>query len=260
MYAVIADVCAFANTNGGSIYIGFSDDPKSPIVGVNNPTQAIAQLEKEISNRISPPLHCTVDAHKTGGKNVLRVLVPRGEDPPYAVDDNKVYVRDEAETVLAVRDEIVNLVKRAQQAKSLLEGLEPVSLVTKTEEIPQVEETRIQPPRTGVEVTSVVERKGVAYYTVTDLRNGNRVKNVTVKSARRLWHYAITNYARLPKDKSKAEIKWQGNLGILRQYKQGAGQSYDLVYKDDENKYHFYFGVTEDGIHGPWQKLVGLEE
>ena len=46
------------------------------------------------------------------------MLVPRGDDPPYAVDDNKIYVRDEAETGLAVRDEIVGLVLRGQRTAS----------------------------------------------------------------------------------------------------------------------------------------------
>lgn len=258
LYAIIADVCAFANTNGGTIYVGFSNDPKAPVIGINNPSQAVNQLEKEISNRISPPISCTVDTHKTGGKSVLRILVPRGEEPPYAVDDNKIYVRGEDETGLAVRDEIVNLVGRSQQSSSVPEsGEQPVSLVSKSEEKAEME--AISPPRTGVEVTSVVERKGVPYYTVVDLRNGNKVQNVTEKSARRLWHYAITKYAKLPKDTANAEIKWQGNLGILRQYKQGKSQSYDLVYRD-KDKVRYYFGVTEDGVHGPWQKLVGLEE
>ena len=36
------------------------------------------------------------------------------EDPPYAIDDNKI-VRDEAETTLAVRDEIVQLVTQSLQ-------------------------------------------------------------------------------------------------------------------------------------------------
>ena len=97
-YAIIADVCAFANTNGGTLYIGLSADPKKPVVGVSDPDQAIGQLEKEISNRLSPPLQCTLDVHETGGKKIIRVLVPRGVDPPYAVDDNKIYVRSEAET------------------------------------------------------------------------------------------------------------------------------------------------------------------
>ncbi len=260
LYAIIADVCAFANTNGGTIYVGMNNDPKSPVVGINNTNQAVSQLEKEISNRISPPLDCKVDTHKTGDKSILRILVPRGSETPYAVDDNKIYVRDEGETGLAVRDEIVSLVERCKEtgtSESVAE--KPVSPVSKAEEKAPVMDEGIQPPRTGVEVTAVEERKGMPYYTVVDLRNGNQVQNVTEKSARRLWHYAITNYGRMPKDKSQVEVKWQGNLGILRQYKQGKVQSYDLVYKEKDN-YHFYFGVTEDGVHGPWQNLVGLEE
>ena len=114
MYAVVADISAFANTNGGTLFLGLNADPKKAIVGIAKPDQAIAQLEKEISNRISPHLHCTIDAHETGKKTILRVLVPRGDDPPYVVDDYKIYVRAESETSQAVRDEIVSLVQRGR--------------------------------------------------------------------------------------------------------------------------------------------------
>lgn len=270
-YAVIADVCAFANTNGGTLYIGLSADPKKSVTGISDPDQAIAQLEKEISNRISPPLSCTVDTHETGGKKVLRVLVPRGDDPPYAVDDSKIYVRSESETGLAVRDEIVGLVKRsAQPVPALTE--QPHSLVDLTRGTlspgvektvptakPVVEEKTEAAPRTGVEVVTVEERNGSRYYTMRDLRNGNVVKNVTRTSARRLWHYAITSYAKLPSDISKADVQWQGNLGLLRRRKQGKLYRYDLVQRTPDGV-RYYFGVTEDGIHGPWKQLVGQED
>jgi hypothetical protein len=55
LYAVISDVCAFANTNGGTLYIGLTSEPKKPVVGVSSPEQAIQQLDKEISTRITPP-------------------------------------------------------------------------------------------------------------------------------------------------------------------------------------------------------------
>ncbi len=116
-YAIIADVCAFANANGGTLYLGLAADPRKPVEGIPDPEQAIGQLEKEISDRISPPLACTLDIHEAGGKKLLRVLIPRGDDPPYAVDDNKIYVRSEAETGLAVRDEIVGLVLRGAQKR-----------------------------------------------------------------------------------------------------------------------------------------------
>ena len=43
--------------------------------------------------------------------------IPRGDDPPYAIDENKIYIRSEAETGLAVRDEIVQLVAAAGTAE-----------------------------------------------------------------------------------------------------------------------------------------------
>lgn len=262
LYAIIADVCAFANANGGTLYIGLSSDPKKPVTGVLNPEQAITQLEKEISSRITPPLQCTIDVQETNGKKVLRVLIPRGDDPPYAVDDNKVYVRDEAETGLAVRDEIVSLVLRSSTVHRAPQlKLEAERQLPESEPQPATvtERDGESPPRTGVEVVRVDEREGISYYTMRDLRNGNEVKNVTRVSARRLWHYAITEYDQLPADLSKAKIQWQGNVGLLGVQRQGKNVRYNLIQRTAKG-FHLYFGVTEDGIHGRWKALVGGDE
>jgi hypothetical protein len=258
-YAIIADVCAFANANGGTLYIGLNDQPRRPVAGIPDPEGAVNQLEKEISNRISPQLHCTLDVHETDGKKVIRILVPRGEDPPYAVDDNKIYVRSEAETGLAVRDEIVDLVVRGIPASDDREIEIPLASVEQPQ--PADKEAKVEeesPPRTGVEVVDVEERNGSKYYTVRDLRNGNVVKNVTKTSARRLWHYAITQYSKYPSDLSQADINWQGDLGLVARKKQGKSVRYDLVQRTPAG-YKYYFGVTDDGIHGPWEKLIGRD-
>jgi hypothetical protein len=261
MYAVVADISAFANTNGGTLFLGLNADANKAIVGIAKPDQAIAQLEKEIGNRISPHLHCTIYAHETGNKTILRVLVPRGEDPPYVVDDYKIYVRAESETSQAMRDEIVGLVQRGTsdslQRASKAEDID-AEKVEKPAALPAEEEVNLA-PRTGVEVVRVEERDGGSFYTVRDLRNGNVVKNVTLKSARRLWHYALTQYASLPSNLEKAEIQWQGDFGLLHQGKQGKRPNYDLVQRTPQG-YLYYFGVTDDGIHGPWKQLVGQDE
>jgi len=261
-YAIIADVCAFANANGGTLYVGLPDDPKKPVVGVIDAEHAIVLLEKEISNRISPPLTCSLDIHDIGGKKVIRILVPRSEDPPYAVDDNKIYVLSEAETALAVRDEIVDLVQRGLSPRLVpaepIEAKPGVEIETVPAAAPAVAEVEA-PPRTGVEVVSYEDREGARYFTMRDLRNGNVVKNVTRTSARRLWHYAITQFSRYPADLSQAGIHWQGTLGVVHSEKQGKSMRYDLVQRTPEG-YRYYFGVTEDGIHGPWADLVGQED
>ncbi|HRF47379.1 MAG TPA: putative DNA binding domain-containing protein, partial [Anaerolineales bacterium] len=125
-YAVIADVCAFANTNGGTIYIGVGPDPKQAPVGVPNAQQLMTELAQVLERQITPHLDCALDTLESRGKTVVRVLVPRGDDPPYAIDDNKIYVRDESETSLAVRDEIVQLVLGAPGRQAFAPVPQPV--------------------------------------------------------------------------------------------------------------------------------------
>jgi hypothetical protein len=109
-----------------------------------------------------------------------------------------------------------------------------------------------------VEVVSVEERDGVRYHTMRDLRNGNVVNNVTIASARRLWHYALTQFAKLPADLSKASIAWQGDVGLLGKRNLGKRERYDLAQRAPEG-IRIYYGVTEDGIHGEWKRLIGGE-
>lgn len=241
LYSILSDVCAFANTNGGTLYLGVSADPTQDLVGLSNPRQAIAAVQSEVAQRITPLLEVALDVQETRGKKVVRVVVPRGSDPPYAIDDNRIYVRSESETGLAVRDEIVGLVERA---------LMPVRAVG------QDEGDRIEPPRTGVEIVASEERGGVLYHTMRDLRNGNVVKNVTRKSARKLWRYAITQAEDQPVDAD--QLKWEGDVAIVRRRQRGGQARYDLAQRED-GRTRVYYGVTEDGIHGQWARLVGLE-
>jgi PHP family Zn ribbon phosphoesterase len=303
LYGVIADVCAMANTNGGTIYIGVAPDPAIPAVGIDNVGDNIEALRNEIEHKLTPPLDVDIDTQETQGKLIIRVQVPRGDDPPYAIDDNKIYVRDETETTLAVRDEIVRLVQKnprvakaepaidvarvpmllpapdggdsesrhepAEIAESV-EGAESVVDATGEQESPPVgpakrsrrsratKQQREKPvlsgaPRTGVEILGTETRKGEQYHIMRDLRNGNIVKNVTRSSARRLWHYAITEREANPVDLERVE--WVGDIGLWKRYKRGGVIRYDLVQRDNGNV-RVYYGVTDDGMHGLWQQFV----
>jgi hypothetical protein len=214
---------------------------------------------------ITPRIDCTVDTQETRGKTVIRVLVPRGDDPPYAIEDNKIYVRDEAETSLAVRDEIVQLVRRGQVVT------EPAAPVKKEAPPEQVSAPVLDvaaaalpagaephaPPRTGVEIVATEERNGRQFHTMRDLRNGNMVKNVTRQSARKLWHYALSEHES-GKFKPTA-VAWHGDLGLWKKTHKGGVSRYDLVQRAN-GEYRIYYGVTEDGIHGEWKGVVGEEE
>lgn len=251
LYAIVADVCAFANTNGGTVYVGMGSDAKKRPAGVPKAASLVNALLAEIEHRISPEVGVQADVQETRGVSVVRLAVPRGADPPYAIDDNKIYVRTEAETSLAVRDEIVALVRRAAGAETSAPRAEPPA--PEPAEPPPPEPTGPKAPRTGVEIIHSAARKGVTYHHMRDLRNNNVVQNVTRKSARRLWHYAISEKESNPVDPAK--VQWRGQIALLKADKRGEVVRYDLAEREGDN-IRVYYGVTEDGISGDWLKLV----
>jgi hypothetical protein len=254
LHAILCDVCAFANTNGGTILIGVSSNPKTSPAGIDNPAEAVSTLKNEIERQITPPLAVSIDVQETQGRKVLRVGVPAGEDPPYAVDENKVYIRDESETSMAVRDEIVRLVHKRQavekpSAPEAAKAEEPAPV-----DEPAPKDGPAAPPRTGVEILVSEERKGNRYYSMKDLRNGNVVHNVTQQSARKLWQYAINQSIKA--GAKPDNIQWKGDIGLIKRYKRADKWRYDLAQRDSSGRLHIYYGVTEDGIHGPWRQFV----
>jgi hypothetical protein len=252
LYAIICDVCAFANTNGGTIYLGLDADPSSPVSGIPRPEESVRFIRSEIEKKITPPLNVEIDIQNTQGKKVLQISVPVGEDPPYVIDENKIYVRDETDSNLAVRDEIVGLVKRSLRLQDSVSPA-PVGLDVVTSP------NGLSPePKTGVEIVLTEMRKGVNYYSLKDLRNGDIVHNVTRKSARKLWQYALSEHEENAVDVNKVE--WRGDIGIWKKYKRWGQTRFDLVHRAPDNTLHIYYGVTEDGIQGRWQKLIDMND
>ena len=176
--------------------------------------------------------------------------MPAGDDVPYALDGTHIYVRQEAETHIALRDEIVALVRR----KLLMETGPSL-------ELPQIEESGgvtdgVEPPRTGVQIVETAEQKGTLYHTMKDLRNGNIVHNVTRTSARKLWRYAIHEHENNPVRED--QVRWQGNLGLWKSSRRAGKVRYDLVQRTPNGQLCVYDGVPADGSDGPGR--VHLDE
>ncbi|MEI2691925.1 MAG: RNA-binding domain-containing protein [Anaerolineae bacterium] len=235
LFTVLSDVVAFANTNGGTVYLGIGVNPGPPL-GVEDADAAMVELRREVDSKIMPPLEVEIDTLETQGRQIVRIRVPEGRDKPYCLDDSRIYLRLESDTVQAVRDEIVRLVRRALLDRGeLVEPSKPASAapvesskgrgrgrrgageakpssvepppvqdavpvheepVSGGEDHPATAEPEGAPlsPKVGVQIVDVRERGGVRYYTIRDLRNGASVQNVTLKSARRLWRYAISQH------------------------------------------------------------------
>ena len=261
LHQIVADVCAFANTNGGTVYVGLSAKKDKPLKGLTAVNDSVQVLQNEISRSITPALDVEIDTQETQGKTIIRILVPYGEERPYAINDNQIYLRDEGDTNLAVRDEIVNLVQQGLAFQRLDNpNIEPAvqtngaansALMAEKGLTDSVAETSA--PRAGVEIVATEERSSTKYFTMHDLRNGNIVKNVTRSSARRLWHYAIKQHDENPVDPQK--VDWRGDLGLWRRYEKAGFTRYDLVQREN-GRVRVYYGVTENGMHGRWAEFL----
>jgi hypothetical protein len=124
---------------------------------------------------------------------------------------------------------------------------------------PRAPETPVEPvpqgaPRTGVQVLSMEERSGAIYFTVRDLRNNLIVRNVTMKSARDLWHYAISQYADQPGGPD--DIEWKGNRSVLAGGVRAGKTRYDLAMRDDKGSTYVFYGVMQEGLDEGWKSLI----
>ena len=119
-------------------------------------------------------------------------------------------------------------------------------------------ETPVEPvpagsPRTGVQVIDMEERSGAIYFMVRDLRNNLVVRNVTMKSARDLWHYAISQYAEHPG--GPEEIDWRGDRCVLDGGVRAGKMRYDLALRDEKGA-HVFYGVMQEGLDDGWKELI----
>ena len=259
--AVLKDVVAFANTNGGTIFIGLDAKPDGEINGVANAKQAAETLRNDIARFITPPPAATVDVHTIEDKDVLVVTVPQGQDKPYALLTGEILLRQESETSVAMRDEIIQMVRAALEARrEAAAGAAAAGETVASDDSPALpsqlsdDEAEARLPRTGVEIVASETRDGVIYHSMRDLRNRKVVQNVTRDSARRLWRYAITQKESNPIDPEK--IRWHGPLGFIKAHKQRDGSvRYDLAYRQNGHVRVFY-GVTEEGIDDDWRVAI----
>ena len=126
-------VVAFANTEGGKIYIGMSDD--GSVYGVENTDATILRITNMIRDSIRPDItmftECAVEAIE--GMPVVVLTVQRGTARPYylagkGIRPEGVYVRQNASSVPASETAILNMIKetsgdRYEDARSINQQL-----------------------------------------------------------------------------------------------------------------------------------------
>ena len=126
-------VVAFANTEGGKIYIGMSDD--GSVYGVENTDATMLRITNMIRDSIRPDItmftECAVEDIE--GMPVVVLTVQRGTARPYylagkGIRPEGVYVRQNASSVPASETAILNMIKetsgdRYEDARSINQQL-----------------------------------------------------------------------------------------------------------------------------------------
>lgn len=110
-------VVAFANTAGGKIYIGISDNGQ--VLGVTDGDNVMLRISGSVRNSIKPDVTLFVDyrVEKIDGNSVVVVDVQKGTSSPYylsgkGIRPEGVYVRQGASTVPASDSAIFNMIKQ----------------------------------------------------------------------------------------------------------------------------------------------------
>lgn len=249
--AVLRDLVAFANTEGGTVYIG-AGAGRSPLRGVEDAQRVLDELRQEVEARITPRISVSSSMLPVGARAVLVLEVPKGADTPYVLAPGEIYIREEAETLPASRDDIVRLVLQSVADRRLPIPSEERAAPAELEERPEADS-----PKTGVEILRSENRDGTVFHTIRDLRNGGVVENVTRFSARRLWRYAIIEQESNPPGRD--DIQWLGRYGVWKTYRRGQEMRYNLARLEPGGSVRVFYGVTDAGLVGPWKQFQIVE-
>ena len=109
-------IVAFANTNGGTLYIGIADD--GSVVGVQNSDSLLLTVSNSIRDTIKPDVTLFIDyqTEEFDGKKVIKITVHKGTSSPYYIASKGmrpegVYIRHGASSVPASDAAIRRMIK-----------------------------------------------------------------------------------------------------------------------------------------------------
>lgn len=110
---IIKELTAFANSDGGYVFIGIRDD--GTIIGVNDsPNKVRDDLQNSINNNLDPPIGISVQSIEqvAQDKRIIVVYTPKSEQKPiYFRNQGRIFVRAGSTNRPANRDEIIALAR-----------------------------------------------------------------------------------------------------------------------------------------------------
>ncbi|MBQ3969396.1 MAG: putative DNA binding domain-containing protein, partial [Clostridia bacterium] len=126
-------VVAFANTDGGTLYIGINND--GSVCGVEDADDCLLRISNTIRDSIKPDVSsfCNTSVEQMDGQTVIRLEVQQGTSRPYyiagkGIRPEGVYVRKGTSNAPASENVILNMIKESsgdnyEEARSLNQQL-----------------------------------------------------------------------------------------------------------------------------------------
>lgn len=112
------EIIAFANTDGGEIYVGIDND--GTIIGIDHPELEMERISNMIHDGIHPDLipFTSIELIEVEGKKLIRVTVNRGGRIPYHLTDkglkpSGVYVRHGITSIPASEEQIRDMIRQS---------------------------------------------------------------------------------------------------------------------------------------------------
>ncbi|MCS7055963.1 MAG: putative DNA binding domain-containing protein [Thermoflexales bacterium] len=111
---IAAGLVAFANTDGGQLIFGVSDDGR--IIGVDDPDRLAQQVDQIAYNNCEPPITVVQETVRDQeGRTVLVVNVPKGDQRPYQTKrQGHFFIRTSSGRRRASRQELLRLFQAAE--------------------------------------------------------------------------------------------------------------------------------------------------
>ncbi|MDH8678730.1 putative DNA binding domain-containing protein [Fusibacter bizertensis] len=153
------EVVAFANTNGGTIYIGIQDN--GHIMGLDNADFVMQQISNAIRDNIRPEISMftNIELVQKEDKNIIKLTVQQGTKKPYYLSDkglkpSGVYVRSGTTSAPASEDAIRMMIKMTdgdsfENNRSLIQDLTFTSF-SKEMNLRQLEISQVQMRNLGI--------------------------------------------------------------------------------------------------------------